>query len=209
MSIHLVRHGEVENPRRLVYADLPGFGLSERGRAEAAAAAEHLAGLGVTAVFASPLERAQETASIIAARTGAAVTTREDLTEWYGARRWKGVTWEDLPVEFPGEVEAYRDHPTDLPFAEEAIQTLAERMAAAVRDIVKTHPDGAVAVSHQEPIQAGRLLLVGRPLDTLHTDRPGHCDVLTLEPGTPWRELAHWIPNVGKAQDPWPPITRR
>ena len=207
MSIHLVRHGEVDNPRRLIYADLPGFGLSERGRAQAAAAAEHLADLGATAVFASPLDRAQETASAIAARTGVAATTREDLTEWYGARRWKGVTWEDLPREFPGELEAYVDHPTDLPFVEESISALADRMAAAVREILAAHPDGAVVVSHQDPIQAARLLLVGKPLATLHTDRPDHCAVLTLQPGTPWREVAHWVPRVGDSQDPWPPIS--
>ena len=35
--LHLVRHGEVENPDRLVYADMPGFGLSERGWSERAA----------------------------------------------------------------------------------------------------------------------------------------------------------------------------
>ncbi|MFQ5427057.1 MAG: histidine phosphatase family protein, partial [Gaiellales bacterium] len=41
-TIHLVRHGEVENPDHVVYADLPGFGLSATGSAQAEAAANHL-----------------------------------------------------------------------------------------------------------------------------------------------------------------------
>lgn len=208
MPIHLVRHGEVENPARVVYADLPGFGLSDRGRLEAAAAAAHLASLGVTDIFSSPLDRARETAAIIAEQTGADITIREDLTEWHVARRWKGIAWEDLPTNFPGEVEAYMQHPTQLDFAEEPIAELGKRMAAAVSEIVSVHPDGAVVVSHQDPIQAGRLTLLGIPLEQLHTGRPGHCEVLTLEPGSPWRELSHWVPGVGEPQDPWPPVSR-
>ena len=86
MTVLLVRHGEVENPDRVVYADLPGFGLSDRGKSEAAAAAGFLAPLGVAAIYASPLERAQETASFISEACGVAIETRDDLTEWLVAR---------------------------------------------------------------------------------------------------------------------------
>jgi len=208
MTVFLVRHGEVENPDRVVYADLPGFGLSERGRQEAAAAAEFLAPLSVTAIYASPLDRAQETASFISAACDVPVATRHDLTEWLVARRWKGVTWEDLPTAFPGELEAYLDHPTNLPFAEESIPALGDRVAAAVRDLAAAHPDERIAiVSHQDPIQAGRLTLRGLPLEELHLNRPGHCDVLTLEPGDPWREIGHWVPDTGGPPPPeWPPV---
>ena len=41
-KIHLVRHGEVENPKGIIYGRLPGFHLSERGQRQAAAAAQHL-----------------------------------------------------------------------------------------------------------------------------------------------------------------------
>lgn len=206
MTIHLVRHGEVENPERIVYADIPGFRLSKRGRLEAAAAAQHLGSLGVTAIYSSPLDRACETADIIAAVTGAPIRPREDLTEWHVARRWKGVAWEDLPRKFPGEVEAYVNHPTNLPFAEESIEDLGLRVAEAVREIAAAHPYGAVVVSHQDPIQAGRLVLLEEPLERLHEDRPGHCEVLTLAPGSPWRQIAHWKPVVGEPQEAWPPV---
>ena len=172
MPLYLVRHGEVENPDRLVYADMAGFGLSRRGRAEAAAAAEFLATVPITALYASPLQRAQETAEAVAAACGVDIVTEADLTEWLVARRWKGVTWEDLPTAFPGELEAYLEHPTDLPFAEESIAALGRRVAAVAATVVASHPDEHVAlVSHQDPIQAGRLTLRGVPLEELHSDR--------------------------------------
>lgn len=209
MPLHLVRHGEVENPDRVVYADMPGFGLSARGRAEAAGAAEYLASIPITALYASPLQRAQETAQQIAAASSVSVVTRDDLTEWLVARRWKGVTWEDLPEVFPGEVEAYLEHPTDLPFAEESIDALGERMAAAAREIMASHPGEHVGlVSHQDPIQAGRLTLRGLPLGELHIDRPGHCHVLTMVPGDPWEEVGRWVPDVAGPPPPeWPPVS--
>jgi broad specificity phosphatase PhoE len=209
MTVFLVRHGEVDNPDRVVYADLPGFGLSERGRREAAAVAGYLSAFPITAVYASPLQRAQETAGVIAARCATTVITCEELTEWLVARRWKGVTWEDLPDAFPGELEAYLEHPTHLPFAEESIARLGERMAEAVRRAAAGHPgENIVVVSHQDPIQAGRLTLRGLPLEELHLNRPGHCDVLVLEPGEPWHEVGHWVPRIeGPPPPEWPPVT--
>ena len=55
------------NPTKVLYGRLPGFRLSDRGLAQAEAAADFLAGRDIVAVIASPLERAQETAAPIAA----------------------------------------------------------------------------------------------------------------------------------------------
>lgn len=208
MSVHLVRHGEAENPGRIVYADLPGFGLSQRGRDEAEAAAQHLAELGVNHIYSSPLQRAQETAGVIARATGAPVTSRDDLVEWRLAQRWAGVAWEDLPAAFPGELEAYLTRPAELDFGPELLEGLAERIASAVEEVNVSHnsADSLVVVSHQDPIQAGRLALLGNPLSELHSNKPGHCDVITLVSG-PWRELGHWQPQIpGPAPPAWPPV---
>ncbi len=53
----------------------------------------------------------------------------------------------------------------------------------------------AVVVSHQDPVQALRLVLTGRPLGTLPEDKPGHGTILTLEPGDPWAESGRWDPG--------------
>ena len=61
--IHLVRHGEVHNPTRVLYGRLPGFRLSDLGQRMAAAAVGALAGHPVTALYASPLQRVRESAA--------------------------------------------------------------------------------------------------------------------------------------------------
>ena len=80
-KVHVLRHGEVHNPRGILYGRLAGYGLSERGRAQAEAAAEALQDSDIVLVVASPLQRAQETAAPIAARHGLDVATDPDLIE--------------------------------------------------------------------------------------------------------------------------------
>ncbi|MFZ0614492.1 MAG: histidine phosphatase family protein [Desulfobacterales bacterium] len=63
----LVRHGRVQNPEKIVYGRLPGFGLSRRGRFEAGCAARALSSEPLAAIYASPLLRAKQTAAAIQA----------------------------------------------------------------------------------------------------------------------------------------------
>lgn len=205
-TLHLVRHGEVHNPEHVVYADLPGFGLSELGAAQASAAADHLRSRRIDAIVASPLQRAVETATPIAAALGLPVTVDERLTEWLLGRRWAGVVWEDLPVRFPGELEAYLAHPTDLAFAPETIAEVARRVGAVVADVGRAHPGGtAVLVSHQDPVQAVRLASTDRDLAGLQTDKPVHASVITLESRNGgWVETSSWAPDQASA--PFPPV---
>lgn len=79
--VHLMRHGEVANPDGILYGRLPGYHLSELGRQMADRVAEHLSARDVTYVAASPLERAQETATPIAKAHGLALATDARLIE--------------------------------------------------------------------------------------------------------------------------------
>jgi len=67
LTIYFVRHGEVHNPQNILYGRMPGFHLSDIGRGQASAAAHALQDSVLNAVYSSPMERAQETARIIAA----------------------------------------------------------------------------------------------------------------------------------------------
>jgi broad specificity phosphatase PhoE len=193
--LHLVRHGEVHNPGHLVYADLPGFGLSRQGHWEAQAVADHLGEHPIDVVAVSPLQRAIETAAPLVAVLELDPEIDERLTEWGLLRRWAGIVWEDLPAGFPGEVEAYLTHPEDLPFSPEPLEALAARMLAVAEDLGTRYPGRAgVIVGHQDPVQALRLALTGRPLSHLPRDKPAHGTVVTLEPGDPWREISRWDP---------------
>ncbi len=194
--IHLVRHAEVDNPEHLVYSDLPGFGLSERGLEQARRVGRYLGPRPVVAIWSSPLERSLRTAEEIAGRTGVPVKVDPGLTEWRVTSRWRGHSWSELPDAFPGELEAYLEHPEALAFAEESLSELAERMAATARRLDSDHPHGdVVIVSHQDPIQAGRLRLIGSSLTGLHDEKPGHGAVVTLRPGEVWREETIWEPG--------------
>lgn len=195
--MHLVRHGEVHNPDHVVYAALAGFGLSERGHAQAKDVARYLRSAPVTAVWSSPLQRAVETAEPIARAHDLPIRVAEDLVEWKMANDWAGISWEDLPTERPGELEAYLEHPLDMPFASESLRRLAERMRTVLADIAAHHDGDVVVVSHQDPVQAARLSLTGRDLTNQHTDKPMHGTVITLRPGTPWTELTSWSPEQG------------
>ncbi len=194
--VHLVRHGEVDNPDYLVYADLPGFGLSPHGVEQARRVGRYLGPRPVVTIWSSPLERSLRTAEEIAARTGVPVKVDPDLTEWRVVGRWKGHTWRDIPQNFPGELEAYLEHPESLPYGDEPLEVLADRMAATARRLDLEHPHGdVVIVSHQDPIQAGRLRLIGSPLSQLQQDKPGHGAVVTLRPGPTWRLETVWEPG--------------
>lgn len=195
MRVHLVRHGEVYNPDHLVYAAIPGFRLSRLGRTQAVAAGERLADQHVIAVVSSPLERARQTAEAIAYRHDMPVTVDERLTEWLLTGRWAGNSWESVEDLYPGEIDRYWATPTDLPFSPESIAEVSDRMVAAVLSHASADGD-TVFVSHQDPVQAARLALVGRPLTDLHDAKPGHASVITLERGgSGWREETHWEPQ--------------
>ena len=89
--VHLMRHGEVHNPGGVLYGRTPGFHLSELGRQMADRVAEHLAGRDITHVVASPLERAQETATPIAKTHGLDTATDARLIE--AANAFEGKTF--------------------------------------------------------------------------------------------------------------------
>lgn len=194
--IHLVRHGETDNPDDIVYASLPGFNLTARGEAQARSTARFLGSQPITAVWSSPLQRALRTAEIIARRRGLSVQVDEDLVEWRLMERWAGVVWGDIDDRFLGELTAYLDDPTDLPFSPEPLDVLAKRVRGVVERLDELHSHGdVVIVAHQDPIQAARLTLTGGSLEELAVDKPTHGSVITLRPGSPWVEESMWGPD--------------
>jgi len=195
MPVHLIRHGEVDNPGGIVYADIPGFALSPRGRNQADAAGKYLAEQPPRVIVSSPLERAIETSQRIAGSIRADVVTDPRLTEWALLVRWRGTTWADLPRVFPGELEAYLEDPYDLPFSQEPIARVAARVTSAVTDWVSRTDGGIALVSHQDPIHAAYLQLTNSSHVPFHNKKPQHCTVLTLRAhGQTWQPAARWDP---------------
>lgn len=149
--VHVLRHGEVDNPLGILYGRLPGFHLSAAGKQMAENAARALEGRDIMHVVASPLERAQETAAPVAAAFGLQVNADERLLEalntFAGTKVGKGQS------SFWRPAVLWRLRNPFLPSWGEPYTLLAQRMWSAVkaaRDAALGHE--AVCVSHQLPI---------------------------------------------------------
>jgi broad specificity phosphatase PhoE len=170
--VHLVRHGEVDNPRGVLYGRLPGFHLSEAGRVMAKAAADFLADRDITAVRSSPLERAVETAEPIAAEFGLSIVTDDRLIE--AANHFEGLRFGvgNGALRQP-RYWLYLRNPF-LPSWGEPYVEVAARVLAAVRDAAAAaQGHEAVCVSHQLPIWSARRSVEGKRL--WHDPRRRQC----------------------------------
>lgn len=157
-TVHLMRHGEVENPTGVLYGRLPGFGLSERGRAQAEAVADALAANDIVLVVASPLQRAQETAAPIAAKHGLTVETDHDLIESLNYFEGHRVSPGDGAWRDPRFWWLLRNPFT--PSWGEPYREVAARMSTAIdKARAKAAGHEAVCVSHQLPVWTLRLYL--------------------------------------------------
>ncbi len=175
--VHLVRHGEVENPTGVLYGRLPGFGLSELGKRQALVVAEHLAGNDIGYVVASPLERAQQTAAPITDSHRLTLDTDEQLIEADNVFEGMRVAVGDGALRSPRYWPRLRN--PFLPSWGEPYVQIARRMLAAVyRARARAEGHEAVCVSHQLPIWTLRRFLEGRRL--WHDPRRRQCSLASL-----------------------------
>jgi broad specificity phosphatase PhoE len=175
--IHLVRHGEVYNPEGILYGRLPGYHLSELGQRMAAAAADQLAGHPVTALYASPLQRAQESASPWGAKFGLDIVTEERLIE--PTNRFEGEKFEFGPaVLLRPRVWPWVINPWKPSWGEPYISVI-DRMMAAIGDAWNAADAGEVVmVSHQMPIVMVQRFVAGaRPF---HDPRQRRCHLSSI-----------------------------
>ncbi len=175
--VHLVRHGEVHNPERVLYGRLPGYHLSDLGHAMAERVAAHFAGHDIARVVASPLERAQETAAPVGATLGLPVRTDDRLIE--AANHFEGLSFGvgDGSLRHPRHWR-YLTNPFTPSWGEPYTRIVARMAAAvaAVRDATEGHE--AVLVSHQLPVWITRLHLEGRHL--WHDPRHRECSLASV-----------------------------
>jgi broad specificity phosphatase PhoE len=162
--VYLVRHADVENPRRVLYGHLPGFPLSERGRAQASDLGRRFRDRGVRRILHSPLERAVETARLICEQLPEPVPMAPEpaLVEAEFGRYLQGVPFWQIPVRRPLWV-VHKARRGLLP-GDEAIDQLGGRVVDVVQRVAREHPDEvSLLVSHADPLMAAWVLLDGRP----------------------------------------------
>jgi len=160
----LVRHGVTAHTGPLLSGRMPGIDLSEKGVEQAKAAAERLASLKISTVYASPIERTTQTASYIASRLGLEVqplpgVIEADYGDWTGGKiadlaktaEWKVVQAAPSRAVFPGG---------------ESLRAMQSRMVDALDAVVAAHPyETVVVVSHADPIKSAIAHYTGMHLD--------------------------------------------
>ena len=175
--VHLVRHGEVDNPSGELYGRQPGFHLTDLGREMAGSVRDFFRGHDVRAVISSPLERAIETATPTAHLFDLEISTDANLIE--AGNNFEGINvnrnrWILASPKFwPWYINPFR------PSWGEPYTDIAARMTNAVRSGLAAARGGeAVLVSHQLPIWTLRSFVEGRSL--AHDPRRRQCALCSV-----------------------------
>ena len=153
-TLLFVRHGQTTwNVEHRLPGQLPGVALSDIGRQQAARLAESLTILPLSAIISSPLERASDTAEIIAKGRGLDVQFEPDLMDT-DVGRWSGQVIEELTKNDPAWKEYVRD-PTVAPEGIETFPQVQQRVVAAVERWRARESSGAypVFVAHADVVK--------------------------------------------------------
>ena len=165
--IVLWRHGRTEWNATGRFQGQTDIDLDEIGRAQAWESARRLAALEPDLLISSDLRRTRDTMAALAEITGKPLQLDERLRETF-AGEWQGLTGAEIASRYPEEYKAWRaGDPLLKVGGGETRQDVAERMAAAVRDIAARLADDGLAVltSHGGAARLGIAALIGMPLE--------------------------------------------
>jgi probable phosphomutase (TIGR03848 family) len=198
----LVRHGQTPTTGKVLPGRSAGLHLADKGKAQAQATADVLAGLKqVDAVYSSPLERARETAAPIASARGLKVQIDKgllelDIGEWTGEELKK--------VARTPEWRVVQGHPSGFRFpGGESFFELQARIVGAINRLVAAHRGGTVvAVSHADPIKAAVVHATGAHLDMFQRISISPASVTSILYGemAPMVLNVNWLPSFLSAK---------
>lgn len=163
-TVLLVRHGQTPTTGSVLPGRAAGLHLGDVGIAQAERAGERIGALDIAAVYASPMERTQDTAGPIAKATGRRIRTRAGLNECdFGA--WTGQKLSELR-KLP-EWSTVQNYPSGFRFpGGESFAEMQARVSGTVNDLAAEHPgETIVAVSHADCIKAVVAQAMGTHLD--------------------------------------------
>ena len=176
--IHLVRHGEVDNPNGVLYGRLPNFALTALGRQMAEASAIELASssANITRLISSPLLRTLQSARPISEQLNLSVSTDNLIIEPTNIFEGKKVGLATVTANPGYLLKLY--NPLKPSWGEPYKQIVARMTEALRRAWDETATGEVVMVSHQLPIWALHLAASGRPL--WHDPRSRRCDLSSI-----------------------------
>jgi probable phosphomutase (TIGR03848 family) len=178
-----VRHGRTPTTGDVLPGRAPGLHLADEGRAQAARVAERIAALAnVEAVYASPLERARETAAPIAKALGLRVRNDKGLLECdFGD--WTGASLKDLRKK--PEWRTVQRYPSGFRFPNgESFTEMQMRITGTVARLRARHAGRTIVlVSHADPIKAAVADAMGTHLDLFQRIVVSPCSVTAIAYG--------------------------
>jgi broad specificity phosphatase PhoE len=176
-TVHVARHGEVENPQKILYGRQPGWRLSNRGQQMAETLGEWSKSINLGALHVSPLQRAQETAAPIARAHGIEITTDDRLIE--AANVFEGKSFE-LGSGVLKHPSSWRHlyNPWKPSWGEPYEEQINRMLAAVFAARKAANGKDAIVVSHQLPIWTLRSAIEGRSL--LHDPRKRICTLASV-----------------------------
>lgn len=174
--LYLIRHGATTLSAEDRFAGSTDVPLSDEGQHQAQCLARRLADDAITAVYASPMTRTVQTATILARPHNLTLNLREGLRE-ISHGRWEELRRAEVEERFPGEYEEWEIDPfTFAPEGGESGVAVLARALPVIREIVMKHAgQNVVVVSHKATI---RLLLCG----LLGVDARGYRDRFDQSP---------------------------
>ena len=212
-TLLIVRHGQTTwNVEHRLPGQLPGVALNENGRQQAVRLAEALTVLPISAIISSPLERARDTAEIIAKGRDIPIQLEPDLMDTQ-IGGWAGQVIEDIAKNDPAWKEYVRN-PGVAPEGVETFPQVQQRVVAAVerwrtREDIGAYP---VFVAHADVIK----LLVAHysgleavKAGSMHIDNAS-VSLVELENEHPPQVVAiGWSPSPGWLKAPTPEILKK
>jgi broad specificity phosphatase PhoE len=175
--VHVMRHGEVFNPEKVLYGRLPGYKLSALGLQMAERAAQYFKNNDLSLVVSSPLERAQQTAAPTANMHNLKPQLEELIIEAENVFEGKRVSVGDGALRDPRNWWHLRN--PIKPSWGEPYKKVAQRMRSAIfaaKDLAKGQE--ALLVSHQLPIWIARLSAEGKSF--IHDPRKRQCSLASV-----------------------------
>jgi probable phosphoglycerate mutase len=203
----LLRHGETPLSVDKRFSGRGEAALTDRGIAQAEAAAGRLAGVGFDAIVSSPLRRTRQTADIVADRIGVGVTVEEGFAETdFG--EWEGATFGEIGKRAPEQLRAWLDDPNLAPPGGESMAATASRIAAARERTIANYPDAKIlVVTHVTPIKLMLRDALDAPLHTvfrIHID-PASVSVIDWRASAPSVvRLVNDVSHLGGVATPFP-----
>jgi len=181
-ELWLVRHGLTDWNLEGRYQGQSDAPLNETGMAQARQLAEKLAGVRFEALYSSDLQRARQTADILANHLGLKVRLDHRLREICQGE-WEGQLVGDIMSRYAAEVEKRRADPYGArPPGGESVSEVAARVWAAVDDICQRHPAGKVlVVSHGLALATFIARAKGAPLAQVYSLIPENAEAKIVE----------------------------